>query len=153
MPDTLDISGSTRAYGFFDSRTARTFRAAGECIVPDEPGSPGGGSEQVLRVADAMLARRPPADQKKIAAFLRALELLPLVRYGRRFSALRAEQRARVLAFLGSTTISPLLRLGTFGIKTYVLMGYYGSESTWAELSYPGPRTDAPGQQPPKETP
>ena len=152
MPDTHDTSASASAYRFFDSHTARTFRAAGACIVPDEPGSPGGGSEQVLRVADAMLARRPPADQKKIGAFLRALELLPLVRYGRRFSTLRAEQRARVLAFLGSTTISPLLRLGTFGIKTYVLMGYYGSDSSWAELSYPGPRTDAPAQ-PSKATP
>jgi hypothetical protein len=153
MADTLGTNASTSTYGFFDPQTARTFRAAGSCIVPDEPGSPGGGSEQVLCVADAMLARRPQADQRKIAAFLRALELLPLVRYGRRFSALRAEQRARVLGFLGSTTISPLLRLGTFGIKTYVLMGYYGSESTWAELSYPGPRTDAPGQQPPKDAP
>jgi hypothetical protein len=152
MPDTLGTNASTSAYRFFDAQTARTFRAAGECIVPDEPESPGGGSERVLRVADAMLSRRPPADRRKIAAFLRALELLPLVRYGRRFSALRTEQRARVLAFLGSTTISPLLRLGAFGIKTYVLMGYYGSESTWAELSYPGPRTDAPGQQQSKVT-
>jgi hypothetical protein len=95
-----------------------------------------------------MLARRPLADQKKIALFLRALERLPILRYGRPFSALRAEQRVRVLAFLSGTGISPLLRVGTLGVKTYVLMGYYGSELSWAELSYPGPRTDAPKPAP-----
>jgi hypothetical protein len=142
MPDEPSTSAS--GYRCFDRQTAATFRAAGECIVPPEPGSQGGGGEPVLRVVDRMLARRPPADQKKIALFLRALERLPILRYGRPFSVLRAEQRARVLAFLASTRISPLLRVGTLGIKTYVLMGYYGSELSWPELSYPGPRTDAP---------
>jgi hypothetical protein len=127
---------------FFDAKTAATFRAAAECIIPAEPGSEGGGCEQVLLVADRMLAARAHADQRKVAAFLRALELLPVVRYGRRFSALRADQRARVLAFLGSTRLHPLLRVGTFGVKTYALMGYYGSDLAWTELRYPGPRTD-----------
>ena len=135
---------SERGHRFFDARTAATFRAAAECVVPSEPGSEGGGCGQVLLVADAMLARRSPADQRKFAAFLRALEALPLIRYGRRFSALRAEQRERVLAFLSSTRIHPLLRVGAFGVKTYALMGYYGSELAWAEMHYPGPRADAP---------
>jgi hypothetical protein len=136
-------SRASEPYGFFDVNTAATFGAAAECIIPAEPGLPGGGAERVLRVADRMLARRPAADRKKLAVFLRVLEQLPRLRYGRRFSALSAQQRARVLAFLAGASV-PLLRVGLFGLKTYVLMGYYGSESAWAELEYPGPRTDAP---------
>ena len=131
-------------YRFFDRKTAATFRAAAECIIPAEPGSLGAGCEQALVTADRMIAVRSPADQRKLAAFLRALEVLPLLRYGRRFSRLRPAQRERVLSFLGATSIHPLLRVGTFGVKTYALMGYYGSELAWAELRYPGPRRDAP---------
>jgi hypothetical protein len=139
-------------YGFFDANTAATFGAAAECIIPAESGSPGGGAERVVRVADRMLARRSAADRKKLAVFLRALEQLPRLRYGRRFSALSAEQRARVLAFLSNSGV-PLLRVGLFGLKTYVLMGYYGSEAAWAELEYPGPRTDAPAAIASRRTP
>lgn len=127
-------------YRFFDDDTARTFLAAAECIVPDEPGSPGAGSEVVLRVADRMIGMRPAADQRKIATFLRAIERVPRLRYGARFSALSLERRSAVLAFFESTRLHPLLRVGTFGLKTFVLMGYYGSELAWGEMHYPGPR-------------
>jgi hypothetical protein len=144
QPRRVSAGAAEDRYRFFDAKTAATFRAAAACIIPAEPGSEGGGCDQVLRVADRMLVARALADQRKVAAFLRALELLPLLRYGRRFSALRADQRERVLSFLGSTRLHPLLRVGTFGVKTYALMGYYGEGLAWAELRYPGPRTDAP---------
>jgi hypothetical protein len=134
-------------YRFFDAGTAATFRAAADCIVPAEPGSAGAGCEQAVRVADAMLARRAAPDRRKFAAFLRALELLPVVRYGRRFSSLSPELRSRVLAFLSATGIHPLLRVGAFGVKTYALMGYYGSELAWTEMHYPGPRPDRPTRE------
>jgi hypothetical protein len=144
QPRPVSAGAAESRYRFFDAKTAATFRAAAACIIPAEPGSEGGGCEQVLRVADRMLAARPLADQRKVAAFLRALELLPLLRHGKRFSALRTEQRERVLSFLGSTRLHPLLRIGTFGVKTYALMGYYGAGLAWAEMRYPGPRADAP---------
>jgi hypothetical protein len=147
------VTANTVTYRFFDAKTAATFRAAAECVVPPESGSPGGEAEQVLLVADRMIGMRSPSDRHKIATFLRALELLPIVRYGRCFSALPAEQRGRVLAFLSNTRLHPLLRVGTFGVRTYALMGYYGSELAWAELRYPGPRGDAPAAPLGKTTP
>jgi hypothetical protein len=127
-------------YRFFDARTERTFRAVAECIVPAEEGSPGAGIDLVVRVADRMLGVRPEGDQKKVAAFLRAIEQLPRLRYAAPFSALALEQRTAVLRFFERTRLHPLLRVGIFGVKTFVLMGYYGSELAWRELHYPGPR-------------
>lgn len=128
------------AYRFFDAHTAQTFRAAAECIVPAEEGSPGAGVDIVVRIADRMLGMRPGSDQRKVATFLRTLEQLPRLRYGAPFSSLSAQRRTAVLRFLERTRLHPLLRVGTFGVKTFVLMGYYGSELAWRELHYPGPR-------------
>jgi hypothetical protein len=136
--------GSAPGYLFFTERTLATFRAAAECIVPDDEGSRGAASEGALAVADRALAARPERDRKLLGTFLRAVELLPLLRYGRRFSSLGLVKRQATLAWLESTRLSPKLRQGFFGLKTFALMGYYAQAETWADLGYPGPRLDAP---------
>jgi len=133
----------TGTYSFFTARTLATFRAAAACIVPAEDGSPGADSAAALTLADAALAGRPARDRKLLTVFLRALEVLPVLRYGRRFSALSPEKRARFLASLESNRFSKF-RQGFYGVKTFALLGYYGSAGTWTELGYPGPRKDAP---------
>lgn len=75
--------------------------------------------------------------------FLGAVEALPRLRYGRRFSALRRDQQEAFLASLEDSWVAKL-RQGFFGIKAFALLGYYGLDATWTELGYPGPRTDAP---------
>lgn len=133
-------------YRFFTAQTVVTYRAAAACIVPSDEQSPGGDSDAALGLADAALADRPARDRKLLGTFLRALEFLPVLRYGRRFSKLPPEKRARFLASLERSRV-PELRQGFFGVKTFALMGYYGHPSTWAELGYPGPRLDAPYYQ------
>jgi hypothetical protein len=132
---------------FFTPRTLATFRAAAACIVPPEDGSPGADSDGAVRVADQVLAGRPARDRKLLATFLRAVELLPVFRYGRGFSRLRREQQEAFLRFLERVAWAPKLRQGFFGLKTFALMGYYAQENTFAELGYPGPRRDAPYYQ------
>lgn len=129
---------------FFDDRTVATFRAAAGCIIPSEPGSPGADSDEAVAVADRALAARPERDRKLLATFLRAIELLPVFRYGRGFSKLRPEQRQAFLRFLESTRLFSKFRQGFFGLKTFALLGYYGLDRSWSELAYPGPRLDAP---------
>lgn len=131
-------------YRFLDERTAATFRAAAGCIVPSEPDSPGADSDEAVAIADRALAARPERDRKLLGAFLRAVEILPVLRYGRRFSNLSRVRQEAFLRFLESTRLSPKLRQGFFGLKTFALLGYYGLDRTWGELSYPGPRLDAP---------
>ncbi|HMI93463.1 MAG TPA: gluconate 2-dehydrogenase subunit 3 family protein [Polyangiales bacterium] len=129
---------------FFDPRSRVVFAAAAECIVPSEPRSPGANDPRCLALAEAAIALRPAADQKLLRTFLRLVELLPLLRYGRRFSRLSLERRQAVLRWLSRTRLSGRLRAGMFGVKNFALLGYYGSELPYAELGYPGPRLDAP---------
>jgi hypothetical protein len=135
------------AFRFFDDRTVTTFRAAAGCIVPSEPNSPGADSDEALLIADRALSERPERDRKLLTAFLRAVELLPVVRYGRGFSKLRRDQQQAVLRFLETTRVFAKFRQGFFGLKTFALLGYYGLDRTWQELAYPGPRLDAPYYQ------
>jgi hypothetical protein len=133
-------------FSFFTEASARTFRSAAAVIVPEDSGSPGGAADDVIQIADRMFARRPAADRKLFATFLRVLEGLPLLRYGRPFSRLSLDQRAAVLGWFENNRVARL-RQGFFGVKTFVLMGYYGSPSRFEELGYPGPRSDAPYYQ------
>jgi len=132
------------AYRFFTPQTATTFRAAAGRIIPSEPGSPGADSPAAVRMADQAISERPARDRKLLATFLKAIELLPRLRYGRGFSRLRPEQQDAFLGFLETTSLSGKLRQGFFGLKTFALLGYYALDETWREIGYPGPRMDAP---------
>jgi len=115
--------------------------------VPSEPGSPGADSDDAIAVADGALAARPERDRKLLRAFLRAVEVLPVFRYGRGFSKLTPEKQQTFLRFLESTRLSSKFRQGFFGMKTFALLCYYGLPRSWEELAYPGPRLDAPYYQ------
>lgn len=141
-----DSNPMNSTYRFFTAQTIATYRAAAACIVPSDDRSQGAESEAALGLADAALADRPVRDQRLLGTFLRALEFLPVLRYGRRFLKLAPAQRTRFLASLENSRVAKL-RQGFFGVKTFALMGYYGHPSTWAELGYPGPRLDAPYYQ------
>jgi Gluconate 2-dehydrogenase subunit 3 len=138
------MSEQASGYLFFDAATAPVFRAIAGCIVPSEPGSPGADSDAALALTDRAIADRPERDRKLLGVFLRAVERLPLLRYGRRFTRLDRERQAAVLAWLESNTLVPRLRQGFFGVKTFALLGYYGGQESFGELRYPGPRSDAP---------
>jgi hypothetical protein len=129
---------------FFDDRARSVFAAAAECIVPSEPDSPGAADPRCIAVAEAAIALRPEADRRLLRTFLRVIELLPLLRYRRRFSRLTLQRRSAVLRWLSRTRLSGRLRAGMFGLKNFALLGYYGSELPYGELRYPGPRLDAP---------
>jgi hypothetical protein len=129
---------------FFDPRSRAVFVSAAACIVPPEPDSPGADDPRCVAVAEAAIALRPAGDQRLLRTFLRLLQLLPILRYGRPFTRLRDEQRGAVLRWLARTRLSGRLRAGMFGLKNFALLGYYGSELAFAELGYPGPRRDAP---------
>jgi hypothetical protein len=83
-------------------------------------------------------------DRKLLGAFLRAVEFLPVLRYGRTFSALPHADQVATLAWLETTRLSAKLRQGFFGLKAFALMGYYSQSEVWVDIGYPGPRLDAP---------
>ena len=90
-------------------------------------------------VEDA-LAIRPPALRGQLQLFLRAIEWLPIMRYGRTFVALGDEQRGRVLCYLQDHPIERI-RCGFWGLRTLAFLGYYGRPESASAIGYrPDPR-------------
>ena len=84
---------------------------------------------------DAALGDRPPALQRRLQVFLRAIEWLPVLRFGRRFSSLSPAQRARFLSSLENHAVQ-MIRSGFWGLRTLVLLGYYGRPDAVAAIGY-----------------
>lgn len=91
-------------------------------------------------VSDA-LASRPAKLQRQLLLFIRIVEWLPLARFGRRFTRLGASRRIRVLRSLQNAPVL-LLRRGCWGLRTLILMGFYGRQDAQREIGY---RADARG--------
>jgi hypothetical protein len=90
-------------------------------------------------VKDA-LEIRPPALRRQLQLFLRAIEWLPLMRYGRTFTGLEDEQRCRVLRYLQDHPVERI-RCGFWGLRTLAFLGYYGRPEGAHAIGYrPDPR-------------
>lgn len=112
-----------------------TLRAVALTVVPDAARLDEGGWRELRRVMEGALDARAPEVAGQLRAFLKVLDWLPLVRYGRRFTALDPARRERVLAALQDCPLT-LLRRGLWGLRTMVLMGYYGRAEAAAEVGY-----------------
>lgn len=116
-------------------RARAVFRAVATTIIP-EAGRLGPDEwEDVEAIIDRALAGRPPRLARQLALLLIVLEWLPLLRYGRRLSRLHP---ARRLAFLERLETAPLMlvRRGFWGLRTLILMGYYGRPAAAAAIGY-----------------
>jgi hypothetical protein len=113
----------------------RTLRAAAEAIVPESYGLDEQGWRGLEAIVERALADRPPKVQRQFDLLLRIIEMLPLLRYGRRFSSLRPAARTRLLDSLQESRLL-LLRRGMWGLRTLVFMGYYGRNDAVREIGY-----------------
>lgn len=95
----------------------------------------------VERIVDHALGQRPARVRRQVTAFIRLVEWLPMARWGRRFSALDAARRERLLRALQRAPML-LVRRGLWGVRTLAFMGYYGRPEAAAEIGY---RADARG--------
>lgn len=112
-----------------------TLHALAETVAPTTATLEAEGWASLERIVTHAVAARPPRMQRQIALFLRVVEWLPVLRYGRPFSKLNPRRRQR---FLESLQDSPLLliRRGFWGLRTLILMGYYTQASTIAAIGY-----------------
>jgi len=86
-------------------------------------------------LVDAALGDRPRELQRRLKLFLCAIDWLPIVRYGRRFGSLPAAQRARFLSMLENHP-AQIIRSGFWGLRTLVLLGFYGRPEAIAAIGY-----------------
>ncbi len=117
------------------TRARATFRAVATTIVP-EAGRLGASEwDDVETIIARALAGRPPRLRHQLVRFLILLEWLPLLRYGRRLSRLSLPRR---VAFLERVETAPLVlvRRGFWGLRTLILMGYYGRPAAAAAIGY-----------------
>ncbi|HEX9161071.1 MAG TPA: hypothetical protein VF980_05120 [Thermoanaerobaculia bacterium] len=118
-----------------------SFRAIATSIVPEAEHLDENGWLELESIVERGLASRPESIRKQLRLFVRALNVLPLFRFGRTFRALDRQQRTK---FLHGVEGAPLLllRRGFWGLRTLVFMGYYSREAARAEIGY---RADARG--------
>lgn len=111
------------------------FRAIATTVVPEAASLDADGWMELERIVEQALASRPPRLQRQLVILIRAIEWLPLLRYGRRFTQLEGERRARVLVALQESPLL-LLRRGFWGLRTLALMGYYARPAAAASIGY-----------------
>ena len=113
----------------------RAFRAVATAVVPEAASLGPADWDELEAIVARAVASRPPPLGRQLAALLLLLEWLPVLRYGRRLSSLDAGRRTRVLEYLQTVPVL-LLRRGVWGVRTLVLMGYYGRAAGAAAIGY-----------------
>src|SRR5256712_10145374 len=116
-------------------RSRPIWRAVATSVVPEA--SQLGAAEWAAceAIVARALAARPARTRRQGALFLTLLDWLPLLRYGRRLRTLDVARRTRFLSLLQRAP-SLLIRRGFWGIRTLVLMGYYGRPAGAAAIGY-----------------
>ena len=118
----------------------KVFRAVVVTVVPDAKHLDEPGWLALEAVVEDALEFRPPALRGQLQLFLRALEWLPVVRYGHTFAALGDEQRSRILSYLQDHPVERI-RCGLWGLRTLAFLGYYGRPEGAHAIGYgPDPR-------------
>ncbi len=117
------------------------FRAIASTVVPEATRLAAGEWDELERIVARAIAARPARLQRQLALLLRLLEWIPLLRYGRRLSELDPTRRGAFLASLANSRLL-VLRRGMWGLRTLILMGYYGRPAGARAIGY---RADARG--------
>lgn len=110
-------------------------RAIATAVVPEAARLDDPGWLDVERIVAGAVAARPAALRGQILLFIRLIEWAPLLRHGARFSRLDAGRRARFLSALENAPLLPIRR-GFWGLRTLLLMGYYGRPEAAREIGY-----------------
>ena len=90
---------------------------------------------EVEAVIARALAKRSDPVQRQLATFLRLVQVLPIARYGRSFTALAPNNRRAVLARLERSRIL-LMRRGFWAVRTLIFLGYYTRGDVAESIGY-----------------
>jgi hypothetical protein len=110
-------------------------RAIGITVVPEATRLDAAAWSALEDTIAGALAARPAALQRQFLLFLRLVQWLPALRYGRRFTRLDPPRRTQFLASLQDAPLL-LVRRGAWGLRTLILMGYYGRAAAAGDIGY-----------------
>jgi hypothetical protein len=117
------------------SPVGAAFRAAAESFVPEIAAASPERWETLERIVEDALLERPLALRRQVLLLVRVLDLLCVARYRRRLASLDVATRGAFLERLGDSRIL-LLRRGIWGLRTLVMMGWYGQPAVQADIGY-----------------
>jgi hypothetical protein len=119
----------------FLSPVRKSFRAMATAIVPESAQLDDAAWEDLERIVEKALSAQPESLRMQLRLLIRALNLLPVLRFGRTFRSLEAGKRA---LFLHGIENAPLLALrrGFWGLRTLVFLGYYGRRESGESIGY-----------------
>ncbi len=112
-----------------------TFRLVARCVVPEADALNDAAWADVEAIVERALSTRPPRMKRQLRGLLRAIALMPVVRYGRTFAGLDPMRRVGFLSALQDSRVQ-LLRRGFWGLRTLILMGYYARPSARNAIGY-----------------
>ncbi len=123
---------------YLRGRKLKVFLAVADRIIPPEPDCPGGGTMAAAGVVDWAMRRIDDSLRKQLLGLLLGVEVLGIFFGGLPFTMNGDGAKDRQLRWMESCPIPPL-RMGFFGLKSYVCMGYYTREDVWPTINYGGP--------------
>lgn len=116
----------------------KTFLAVANRIIPEDEFSKGGGTMQTAGIVDWSMEKMDPSIRSQVLLLISVMEVLGFIFGLRPFSKNSSKAQDRQLRWMENNPI-PLLRMGFFGLKTFVCMGYYTQKDVWATMNYSGP--------------
>ena len=93
---------------------------------------------ETAAVVDWYMNKVPMDIRKKILLFIDVIQFTGFFFGGKKFSNNSIQAQEKQLKWLENNRVR-LFRMGFFGIKTFVEMGYYTREDIWNAISYDGP--------------
>ena len=116
------------------------FRAFVSTIVPESAALDERGWNELEANVEEALRERPAGMHRQLRVFLRVIQAISVLRYGRPFTALDGNRRANLLSHLQDHALQ-LIRTGFWGLRTLAFLGYYGRLDAGREIGYvPDPR-------------
>jgi hypothetical protein len=115
-------------------RVRPVWRAVATTVVPEAAQLTPPEWAEMEAIVTRAVAARPAREQRQLALFLRLLDWLPVLRYGRRLAALDAGRRERFCQFVQRAPL--LVRRGFWAVRTLAFMGYYGRPAAAAAIGY-----------------
>lgn len=123
MPDTLPASVRV------------PFRALAAVFIPETAAADPAAWSRLEAIVAGALSARPPALQRQVLLFVKLLDLVALLRHGKRLAALDDAARTRLVERVASSPVI-LFRRGVWGLRTLVQMGWYTQPDVQRSLGY-----------------
>jgi hypothetical protein len=124
--------GGARVLG---KRQAAFLIRLAERIVPEVASASPDVRERLVILVDGELQPRPRSQQLQFKLLLLALRWLPVLFALRRFERLPPDRQDRLLLLLQEAPLT-ILRVGMWGLKTLVFIGYYSQAAVTQQIHY-----------------